>query len=278
VGASDKTLLSSLISVVMPLDIYKGQWSKISKIKRSSKLILQIERDLVHLNVMPSHVQVISIPIPDTVVTPAVDAGTSNVRKNPAAHLVDAATPTVTPKYDAPHQHNKYKEGDTSRKPRKCFACQSTTHLYVDCQDPRKAIMAKERMTLLQKRVRAAGKSRDFSRYTPKTQQTLEDATHFVLYEQEGTSQSAEEAHVAGTRSPAISFNLDNISGADISDGDEDEVALGEIDGEYDAIHLVALEQTVLDHEMFGIPDDKTNDVDEDDAQLFGSSRLCWSR
>jgi hypothetical protein len=150
----------------MPLDIYKGQWSKISKIKQSSKLILQIERDLVHLNVMPSHVQVISIPIPDTVVTPAVDVGTFNVRTNPAAHLVDAATPTVTPKDDAPYQYNKYKKGDTSRKPRKCFACHSTIHLYADCQDPRKAIMAKERMTLLQKQVRAAGKSRDFSRNT----------------------------------------------------------------------------------------------------------------
>jgi hypothetical protein len=64
----------------------------------------------------------------------------------------------------------------------------------------------------------------------------------------------------------------------DIADGDEDEVALGEIDGEYDAIHLVALEQMVLDHEMFGIADDKTNDVDEEDAQLFGSPRHCWSR
>jgi hypothetical protein len=122
--------------------------------------------------------------------------------------------------------------------------------------------MAKERMTFLQKRVRAAGKSRDFSRFTPKTPQTLDDATQFVPYEQGGTSKSAEEAHVAGTCSPAISLNLDNTSGADIADGNEDEVALGEIDGEYDAIHLVALEQTVLDHEMFGIANDKTNDVD----------------
>jgi hypothetical protein len=61
-------------------------------------------------------------------------------------------------------------------------------------------------------------------------------------------------------------------------DGDEDEVALGEMDGEYDAMHLVVLEQTLLDHEMFGIADDKPNGVDEDDAQLFGSLRHCWPR
>jgi hypothetical protein len=88
--------------------------------------------------------------------------------------------------------------------------------------------MAKERMTLLQKRVRAAGKSRDFSQFTPKTRQTLDNATYFVLYEKGGTSQSAEEAHVAGICSPAISLNLDITSGADIADGDGDEVALGE--------------------------------------------------
>jgi hypothetical protein len=109
VGASDETLLSPLRYVFMPLDIYKGQWSKISKIKQSSKLILQIERNLVHLHVMPSYVQVISIPIPDTVVTPAVDVGTSNVWTNPAVHLVDAATPTVIPKDNALYQYNKYK-------------------------------------------------------------------------------------------------------------------------------------------------------------------------
>jgi hypothetical protein len=132
---------------------------------------------LVHLNVMPSHVQGITFSIPDTVVTPAVDVGTFNVRTNPAAHLFDAATPTMTPKDDAPYQYNKYEKSDTSGKPRTCFACQSTTHLYADCQDPRKAIMAKERMNLLHKRVRAAGKSRDLNGYTTKTRQTLDDAT-----------------------------------------------------------------------------------------------------
>jgi hypothetical protein len=123
VGAIDEMLLSSLKSAVMPLDIYKGQWSKISKIKQSSKLFLQIERDLVHLNLMPSHVQDFSPPKPDAVVTPAVDVGTSTVRTNPAAHLVDAATPTVRQKDDAPYQYSKYKTGDTSGNPRKCFAC-----------------------------------------------------------------------------------------------------------------------------------------------------------
>jgi hypothetical protein len=35
VGASDEWLLSSWRYVVMPLDIYNGQWSKISTIKQS---------------------------------------------------------------------------------------------------------------------------------------------------------------------------------------------------------------------------------------------------
>jgi hypothetical protein len=40
VGACDETSLSSLRSVVKPLDIYKGQWSKISQIKKVIKAYL----------------------------------------------------------------------------------------------------------------------------------------------------------------------------------------------------------------------------------------------
>jgi hypothetical protein len=57
-------------------------------------------------------------------------------------------------------------------------------------------------------------------------------------------AQSIQEAQVAGSSSPAILLNLDNTSHADIADGIEDKTAFGEIDGEYNAIHLVALEQT----------------------------------
>jgi hypothetical protein len=69
-------------------------------------------------------------------------------------------------------------------------------------------------------------------------------------------AQSIQEAHVGGSSSRAISLNLDNTSHADIADGIEDKTAFGEIDGEYNAIHLVALEQTEFIHELFGIADD----------------------
>jgi hypothetical protein len=170
---------------------------------------------------MPSHVHVISIPTPDTVVTPAVDVGTSNVGTNPAAHLVDA-------KERCSVSVQQLQKGDTSGKPRNCFACQSTTHEYADCQDPRKAILAKGRMALLQKRVRSAGKRRDFSRYTPKLGKHL--TTQHIW---SSMSKGVHRSPLKELMLPALVLRpfrsiLTLHRGADIADGDDDEVALGE--------------------------------------------------
>jgi hypothetical protein len=51
VGACDETSLSSFRSVVKPLDIYKGQWSKISKIKKVIKAYLAHRERLGSLEV-----------------------------------------------------------------------------------------------------------------------------------------------------------------------------------------------------------------------------------
>jgi hypothetical protein len=52
-------------------------------------------------------------------------------------------TPTPLPLPTAAHatedfDYNRYKKNEDSRQTRKCYACQSPSHLFRDCKDPKK--------------------------------------------------------------------------------------------------------------------------------------------